>query len=60
MSESFAEPSGTQPTESDVDENVDQVEPGSDSEYVGRVAGDDSGATEEQGSEARSQESDDS
>ena len=59
MSESFAEPSGSESTESDVDENEDQVEPGSDSEYVGRVTGDDAGATEEQGSEARSQQADD-
>ena len=59
MSESFSEPSGTGLAESDVDENEDQVEPGSDSEYVGRVAGDDDGTTEEQGSEARSRQAGD-
>jgi hypothetical protein len=58
MSQSFSEPSGAEPAESDVSENEDQVEPGSDSEYVGRVAGDDDGATEEQGAEARSQQRD--
>ena len=57
MSQSFSEPSGTEPAESDVSENEDQVEPGSYSEYVGRVAGDDDGATE-QGAEARSQQRD--
>ena len=53
MSESFSEPSGTSSTEADVEENEDQVEPGSDSSYVGRVAGDDEGYAEEQGAEAR-------
>jgi hypothetical protein len=53
MSESFSEPSGTKPAEPDVQENTDQVEPGADSEYVGRVAGDDEGYAGEQGAEAR-------
>jgi hypothetical protein len=53
MSESFSEPAGTSSTESDVEENEDQVEPGSDSDYVGRVAGDDAGYAGEQGAEAR-------
>ncbi len=53
MSESFSEPAGTSSTESDVEENEDQVEPSSDSGHVGRVAGDDVGYAEEQGAEAR-------
>ena len=62
MSESFSEPAdrGTGDTgdagntaEADVETNDDQVEPANGSEYVGRVAGDDLGYAEEQGSEAR-------
>ena len=59
MSESFSEPAngGTGDTddtaEADVETNDDQVEPANASEYVGRVAGDDLGYAEEQGSEAR-------
>jgi hypothetical protein len=53
MSESFSEPDPDKTAESDVESNEDQVEPGSDDEFVGRVAGDDSGYTEEQGAEAR-------
>lgn len=56
MSESFSEPSGTEPAEPDVQENADQVEPDANAGYVGRVAGDDEGFTEEQGSEARAEE----
>ena len=51
---SFHAPSGTSSTESDVAENTDQVEPDSDSSFVGRVAGDDVGSAGEQGAEARS------
>ncbi len=53
MSESFSEPSATSATEYDVDENEDQVEPGNQAGYVGRVAGDDEGYAGEQGAEAR-------
>ena len=53
MSESFSEPAGDDAAEPDVEENDDQVEPANGSEYVGRVAGDDLGYAEEQGSEAR-------
>jgi hypothetical protein len=58
MSESFSEPApgdaDTDDTaEPDVETNEDQVEPADGSEYVGRVAGDDLGYAEEQGSEAR-------
>lgn len=53
MSESFSEPGPDQRAESDVEENTDQVEPGADAEYVGRVAGDDQGYAGEQGAEAR-------
>lgn len=60
MSESFSEPSGTSATESDVAENTDQVEPGSDSGYVGRIAGDDVGYAGEQGAEARTAAADES
>ncbi len=59
MSESFSEPSSTSSTESDVEENTDQVEPDSESEYVGRVAGDDVGYAGEQGAEARAAADDD-
>ena len=60
MSESFSEPAASGSTEPDVEENEDQVEPASESEYVGRVAGDDEGYAEEQGSEARAAESEES
>ena len=62
MSESFSEPAygDTGDTgafddtaEPDVETNDDQVEPANGSESVGRVAGDDLGYAEEQGSEAR-------
>lgn len=56
MSHSFSEPAEHETAEPDVERNDDQVEPDDDSEYVGRVAGDDSGYTEEQGSETRSVE----
>jgi hypothetical protein len=59
MSESFSEPAGDDPAEPDVGENEDQVEPADGSEYVGRVAGDDTGYVGEQGSEARAAERDD-
>ena len=59
MSHSFSEPSGTSSTESDVEENTDQVEPDSESGYVGRVAGDDVGYAGEQGAEARAAAADD-
>lgn len=53
MSESFTEPDDRSTAESDVESNDDQVEPGSDDEFVGRVAGQDEGSAEEQGSERR-------
>ena len=59
MSESFSEPAGTSSTESDVEENEDQVEPDEESGYVGRVAGDDEGYAGEQGAEARAAAADD-
>ena len=55
MSESFSEPADEATAESDVDNDADQVEPDSDSGYVGRVAGADEGFTGETGAEARSQ-----
>ena len=61
MSQSFSEPTDSDhdtadrgdTAEPDVEKNDDQVEPDNDSEYVGRVAGDDLGYAGEQGSEAR-------
>lgn len=53
MSESFSGPAEDSATESDVERNDDQVEPGSESEYVGRVQGDDEGYAGEQGAEVR-------
>ena len=56
MSESFSEPAEGdtgKTAEPDVEANDDQVEPANGSESVGRVAGDDLGYAEEQGSEAR-------
>jgi hypothetical protein len=53
MSESFSEPADRSTAESDVESNDDQVEPGSDNEFVGRVQGQDEGYAEEQGSERR-------
>jgi hypothetical protein len=53
MSESFSEPAEDSATESDVERNDDQVEPGSESEYVGRVQGADEGYEGEQGAEVR-------
>ncbi|HEX6936482.1 MAG TPA: hypothetical protein VF227_08180 [Actinomycetes bacterium] len=53
MSESFSEPGPDKRAESDVEENTDQVGPGAEAEYVGRVAGDDQGYADEQGAEAR-------
>jgi hypothetical protein len=53
MSESFSEPAEDDTAEPDVEANDDQVEPADGSEYVGRVAGDDSGYAGEQGAEAR-------
>jgi hypothetical protein len=58
MSESVSEPAPDRTAESDVAPDDDQVEPGSDDEFVGRVAGDDAGYTEEQGAEARAADSD--
>jgi hypothetical protein len=59
MSESFSEPGPDGTAESDVERNEDQVEPGSGDEFVGRVAGDDTGYADEQGAEARAAEADD-
>lgn len=56
MSESFSEPAESGAPESDVEADDRQVEPDSESEYVGRVAGDDQGYAGEQGAEARSEE----
>ena len=53
MSESFSEPAEHRTAEPDVEANDDQVEPDADSDYVGRVAGDDQGYAGEQGAEAR-------
>ena len=53
MSESFSEPAEHNTAESDVESNNDQVEPDTESGYVGRVAGDDQGYAGEQGAEAR-------
>lgn len=55
MSESFSEPAEHDTAESDVEANDDQVEPDSESGYVGRVAGDDQGYAGEQGAEARAE-----
>ena len=56
MSESFSEPAEGGTTESDVESDDSQVEPDSESEYVGRVAGDDEGYAGEQGAEARAED----
>ena len=56
MSESFSEPAEGGTTESDVEADDSQVEPDSESEYVGRVAGDDQGYAGEQGAEARAED----
>ena len=53
MSDSFSEPVDDSTAESDVESNDDQVEPGSDNEFVGRVQGLDEGYAGEQGSERR-------
>ncbi len=53
------QPFRTGSTEADVEQNADQVEPGNDSSYVGRVAGDDVGYAGEQGAEARANADDD-
>lgn len=53
MSESFSEPAEHNTAEPDVEANDDQVEPDADSEYVGRVAGDDDSSAGETGAEAR-------
>ena len=53
MSESFSEPADEKRAESDVERNRDQVEPGSDDEFVGRMQGDDEGYAGETGAEAR-------
>ncbi len=53
MSQSFSEPAEHSTAEPDVGADEDQVEPDDDSQYVGRVAGDDEGFSGEQGSEAR-------
>lgn len=55
MSESFSEPDDRSTAESDVESNDDQVEPGSDNEFVGRVQGQDEGYAEEQGAERRAE-----
>lgn len=55
MSESFSEPAEHDTAESDVEANDDQVEPDSESGYVGRVAGDDQCYAGEQGAEARAE-----
>jgi hypothetical protein len=56
VSESFSEPAADDTAETDVAPNEDQVEPDADADYVGRVAGDDRGYTDEQGAEARAVE----
>ena len=56
MSESFAEPAEDGTAEPDVERDDAQVDAGSDSEYVGRVAGADEGYEGEQGAEARATE----
>jgi len=55
MSESFSGPADDSAAESDVEGDDDQVEPDSESDYVGRVQGDDEGYAGEQGAEARAQ-----
>lgn len=55
MSESFSGPADDSSAESDVEDDDDQVEPSSESDYVGRAAGDDEGYAGEQGAEARAQ-----
>ena len=59
MTESFSEPADEATAEPDVDNDADQVEPDSDSGYVGRVAGADEGYAGETGAEARAQGSSD-
>ena len=56
MSESFSEPAEDGTAEADVEANDDQVEPGADSDYVGRVSGVDEGDDRESGAEARATE----
>lgn len=58
MSESFSEPAEDSRAESDVARDDDQVEPGPDSAYVGRVQGADEGYEGEQGGEARAKADD--
>ena len=58
MSESFSNPVDDSASESDVEHNEDQVEPGSESEFVGRVQGDDVGYAGEQGAEVRARADD--
>jgi len=53
------ESSSEKTSESDVEADEAQVEPSSDDEHVGRVAGVDEGMTEESGAEARAQGSSD-
>lgn len=55
-SDSFSEPAEHSTAEPDVEANDDQVEPDSDSEHVGRVAGADEGDSGESGAEARAAE----
>jgi hypothetical protein len=59
MSESFSEPGPDVTEESDVAGDDDQVEAGSDDEFVGRVAGADEGYSGEQGAEARAADTED-
>ena len=56
MSDSFSEPAENGTAEPDVEGDDAQVDAGSDSDYVGRVAGTDEGYEEEQGAEARATE----
>jgi hypothetical protein len=56
MSESFSEPAEHGTAESDVEGDDSQVEPDSESDAVGRVAGDDVGYAGEQGAEARAED----
>ena len=55
----MTEHSNERTSESDVEADDAQVEPGSDDSYVGRVAGTDEGMTEETGAEARAEGSSD-
>ncbi len=56
MSESFSEPAEHGTAESDVEGDDAQVEPDSEAEHVGRIAGDDQGYAGEQGAEARAED----